>query len=460
MNLRTFFSLLLIFLVASFLIILAALNTQKIMLDLHFWEFTGSFWLFLYIFLLAGFLSSVIWLLIRNSRLLFTNLREKRRQEKESKIRELYIRALEQLSEGSSEKALSTIEQILQEDKKNYRALLTGGDILRMLGRYEEAVNLHLSAQLIKPDEPRIILSLAEDYLEGGKPERAVSSLNPLLEKEEKEWQVPAYRKRRDIEIRRNRISEAQKISEKIVKLVRDDPKAKREEEKVLLGLEYQLTLVKLQQGKKKEAVSSFKKILKKNPGFVPAYIDLSKTYYEENEIKEAEKTIIDGFRATGNPLILRLVEEYLLSRENPTAAISLYQKALKEKPQDIPIKFYLARLYYKLEMIDEALSEASEIENRIEEHSPHIDLLLAELYSKRGEYKDAARILHSILEREELVNDRYHCRVCGKEYKSWHHQCSKCLNWNTIELILPRELASPRELIPPQAPVHPPRLD
>jgi len=175
MNLRTFFSLLLIFVVVSFLILVAALNREQLTLNLYFWKFTGSFWLFLYIFLLAGFLTSVIWLLIRNSRLLLANLREKRRREKEEKTRELYIKAMEQLSQGKPEEAFSTIEKILEEDPKNYQALLAGGDILRLRGKYEEAVNLHLSAKMINPSDPKLLLSLAQDYIGAGSPSSALT---------------------------------------------------------------------------------------------------------------------------------------------------------------------------------------------------------------------------------------------------------------------------------------------
>ena len=457
MNLRTFFSLLLIFVVVSFLILVAALNREQLTLNLYFWKFTGSFWLFLYIFLLAGFLTSVIWLLIRNSRLLLANLREKRRREKEEKTRELYIKAMEQLSQGKPEEAFSTIEKILEEDPKNYQALLAGGDILRLRGKYEEAVNLHLSAKMINPSDPKLLLSLAQDYIGAGKEKQAISLLKKLLKEKETKWQISAYRELRDIATRKDRIEEARELTEEIIRLVREEEEERRKEEEVLLGLDYQLTLLRLDEGKRKEALNSLRKIIKSHPKFIPAYFRLFKILYQEN--KGGEEMILDGFRATENPLLLKLAEGYLLSQEDPTYAISLYQKALKEASRDIPVRFYLAKLYYKLEMIDEAMAEANEIDGRIE-YSFDIDLLLAELYLKRGDYREATQRLRNIIERAKLFYDHYRCRLCGKTYEAWQERCDNCLRWNTIELIIPKELASPKELTPPEAPVHPPRVD
>ena len=96
--------------------------------------------------------------------------------------------------------------------------------------------------------------------------------------------------------------------------------------------------------------------------------------------------------------------------------------------------RFFLGRLYYRLEMHDEALRALAEIEERIES-SPTYHYLLGRLREKSGDLHSALDAFKASLQEAGVTATEYSCAVCEARYESWSDRCSLCGSWGSIDL-------------------------
>ena len=61
--------------------------------------------------------------------------------------------------------------------------------------------------------------------------------------------------------------------------------------------------------------------------------------------------------------LLLHRLEDLYLRQGEPGKAIELYKQAVTWRPQDISLKFFLGKLFYRLEMVDEAFDILSSVD-------------------------------------------------------------------------------------------------
>ncbi len=61
--------------------------------------------------------------------------------------------AIDLMKNDSLEEALNILNEILREDKKNFEALKYKGNVLRLMGRFDEALEVFEEALAIKEDE-------------------------------------------------------------------------------------------------------------------------------------------------------------------------------------------------------------------------------------------------------------------------------------------------------------------
>ena len=103
------------------------------------------------------------------------------------------------------------------------------------------------------------------------------------------------------------------------------------------------------------------------------------------------------------------------------------------QHPEDHSFEFCLGELYLKMEMIE----EARKIFERIEEKYPGWVLnqaVLAKIYEKTGNQKEATRTLRKILDSSETQAVLpWVCYRCNTTYPAYRSFCFECLEWNSL---------------------------
>lgn len=325
-----------------------------------------------------------------------------------------------------------------------------------------------------RPDDPKVYLKLVDIYQKGGKPKKAIETLERAkglqvnqLEIFFREAQIyeeiqdhagaikvlkailafdqsnrEAMRELRDIYIKEKQWEEALKLQKNIIKL-----SSKRDfdqEKRLQRGLRYEHARLIAERDKdEKEGIKELKDIIKEDPSFSPPQVLLGALLRRAGETKEAIKIWRRGFEKTHEIIFLSKLEDLYLSEEDPRGILRLYLSAMDEGPQNIVIPFFYARLCLRLEMIDDALEKLQEMETHLTDH-PSYHYLLAEVYSHRGDYERAAEEYREGLQLEGGAYVPYRCTNCQREVRTWLPQCPSCNQWGTFTTCSREEVKVP----------------
>jgi lipopolysaccharide biosynthesis regulator YciM len=112
--------------------------------------------------------------------------------------------------------------------------------------------------------------------------------------------------------------------------------------------------------------------------------------------------------------------------------AIEIYTQAVSWKPQDSALKFFLGKLYYRLEMIDEAFDILSTVDWGDKEF-PDVHKLLGNIYLRRGSLGLAASEFKKALGFRKQIIIPYICSNCDLRTTDWSGRCPNCSKWNTF---------------------------
>jgi lipopolysaccharide biosynthesis regulator YciM len=195
------------------------------------------------------------------------------------------------------------------------------------------------------------------------------------------------------------------------------------------------------------------RRLLKEDPRFIPAHVRLGAAMIDEGQETEAIEAWYRGFESTGSPVFLTTLEEHHLQREQPLAAIEALKHCVSMTDKDTLPRFYLGKLYFRLEMLDDAMSVLSSLEGRAT-YAPTLHYLLGRIHDRRRNFRDASREYRKVIREMELVQVEYRCAACGVETMEWSDRCAECGEWNSVEVNF-REEISLEELGLAPAPVY-----
>ena len=147
-----------------------------------------------------------------------------------------------------------------------------------------------------------------------------------------------------------------------------------------------------------------------------------------------------DGFRATGSPIFLSVLEEHYLRREEPLQAIEALKRCISEANKDTLARFYLGKLYFRLEMLDDAMAVLQSLEG-LASYAPTLHFLLARIHERRGQHREAAASYRRVIKEMDLVQLEYRCRHCSASLVAWDPRCVACGDWNGIEVNFREEI-------------------
>jgi len=440
MRVRTFLIFLLLGAVALVAAVFFDRNQELLSEDFQYWEgATLTVGQTLLLFFLAGIVITFTVGLARQ----FGDMMEKRRLRRASRkmdeIEEEYSRALVAVLEGRKDDSLAHFRAVLERDSRHFNTLLKLGEVLRSEGKHNEAIEYHRKAHHLREEDTRPLYALVEDYEAKSDMDRARAVLGKIIGLNK--HSVAAWRKLRELHAKEGNWGKALEAQKQVEKYAGSTDSGKPADERFGQGIRYQIGAEDLAKGEAKEALAVFRKILKEDSGFLPAHIDLGHALVNMGQESEAVQAWYNGFELTGSPIFLTILEEYYIGNEQPLGAIEALKHCIGRARRDTLPRFYLGKLYFRLEMLDDALSVLSSLYGRAS-YAPNLHYLLGRIYERRNNKGEAAVEYRKVIKEMELIQLEYICRNCGETVMEWASRCPACRTWNQIEVNFMEEIS------------------
>jgi lipopolysaccharide biosynthesis regulator YciM len=401
--------------------------------------------------MLVGIVLTVVAGLTREAGMLVDRSRRRKATKRAEEIEEDYTRGLTAVLEGREEEALRHFRAVLERDSRHFNTLLKIGEVLRHEEKYAEAIEYHRKAHHLKEDDPRPLYDLVEDHEAKGDLDRARAVLGKIIAI--KKQSVLAWRKLRSLHIKERSWSKAIDAHERVEKYADASDPRDAADARVGLGIRYEMASEQLRAGRAREAAAALRKILKDAPQFIPAHVLLGQAVRQDGKDAGAIEAWEHAFESTNNAVFLALIEDHFLQREQPLAAIEAFKRCATRAGRDTLARFFLGKLYFRLEMLDDALAVLSSLEGRTS-YAPTLHYLVGRIHERRKNYSEATAEYRKVIKDSELVQLEYRCRTCGETSIEWTDRCTSCGEWNTTDLNF-REEMSIEELGLPPAPVY-----
>ncbi len=377
----------------------------------------------------AGIFLTLILFTIRDTKRFIDNWQSQRKQKKDSKIQELYSDALNAILAHEEEYAKKSLGNILAEDGRHLNALLRLGDIAAAEEDYHNAVASYNKAYSYYPQNLEVLFSLESLMEKTARWADALSYIEKILDLDADN--LGALYKKRAILERDEKWDELVEVQKTILKHEHSD-KDRQREQMNLLGYKYEYGRHSLETGDIEKAKKTFKTVLKLDEGFIPAYLGIAEVMLREGEAEDAVDFLEKNYEQTSSLILLARLEDLLISLSEPSRLINLYEKNLAKSPQNHALRFLLGKLYYRLEMVDDAFDtftyvDASGMAN------PELYQIMGDLYLKRNQCDKAAMEFKKAIDMKMAFRLPYKCSHCGHLTQEWTGRCPSCNNWNTF---------------------------
>ena len=389
----------------------------------------------------AGLLVASIIGFSREAGVMLERWRMRRATRTSEEVDEEYARGLVAVLEGRDDEALTHFRAVMERDSRHLNTLLKIGEVLRARGRHDEAIEYHRKAHHIRESDTRPLYALVEDHEAAGDPERALAVLGKIIAINKQS--AAAWRKLRWLHSTQGRWDRALEAHERVEKLARSNDASAGDttaDRAIGLGLRYEMAKAALAAGRSKEAVAGLRRVLKLDGGFIPAHVLLGDALAQAGQGRDAVGAWESGFDATGSPIFLARLEQHHLEQEQPLAAIEALKGCIGRAEKDTVPRFYLGKLYFRLEMLDDALAVLTSLEGRAS-YAPTLHYLIGRIHERRDQPRQAVAAYRKGIREMELVHLDYECRACGETHVDWTDRCDACEAWNTIEINFREEI-------------------
>jgi lipopolysaccharide biosynthesis regulator YciM len=240
----------------------------------------------------------------------------------------------------------------------------------------------------------------------------------------------------REIYLESRRWEEAIGIQKSILKFTKGK-QVEEEETLFFLGLKYEHVRDLLNRGGKdnlERALKEAKEIIREQKTFLPGFVLLGDIYLRMGKWASAGKVWGKSFTRFKSIIFLLRLEELYIGREDPSTLLRIYQRVLRNNPDNWVISFFYAKLCLRLEMLDEALEEIDEITLK-QKDFPALHRLLAEIYLHKKDFGRAAQEFEKTFELSGTSYLPYVCSTCERESKEWIAYCPQCHHWSTYTI-------------------------
>jgi lipopolysaccharide biosynthesis regulator YciM len=388
--------------------------------------------------LLSGALFVLLLGLAREIGHMIERRRDRRQSRKHEEIEERYSKGLIAVLEGRDEPALQHFRAVLEQDSRHFNTLLKIGDVLRSQGRHAEAIEYHRKAHHLKEEDTRPLYALVDDHEAQDDLARARLVLGKIIGINKQS--ISAWTRIRALHVKERNWTAALEAHEQVEKLSRKQGSTFRHDG-FGRGIRYEIAAQALRDGKTKDAIAGLRKILKDDSSFIPAHVSLGEAQRAQGRDADAVQTWHDAFELTGSPTFLTVLEEHYLAQEQPLQAIEALKRCIARARRDTLPRFYLGKLYFRLEMLDDALAVLSSLEGRAS-YAPTLHYLLGRIHERRANHREAASQYRKVIKEMDLIQLEYRCRGCGETVLEWLPRCGACGDWNTVEINFREEMS------------------
>ncbi len=377
----------------------------------------------------AGAFALFLVVALRDVRRYIENWQNLKQQKRHARLQEIYARGMQHLLAMRYNEAKEGFSRVLDDEPSHVDSLIRLGDIALKQGATEMAVSYHKKAKETAPRNVEVLFSLAGDYEEAGRYQEALGNLDRILEIDGNNLYA-LYRKRQILE-KNERWEDIIAIQHRIIKS--GLPLAeKNKEQKEFVGYEYEYGRHNLESGRFEQAKKAFRTALRLDRNFVPAYLGLAEVYLREGDTEEGISILLKGIEQTSSLIPLIRLEDLFIGIGEPGRIIELYQKAVAANPKDPGPQFFLGKLYYRLEMIDDAYDVLSAIDTGGIIY-PALHKLIGNIYLRWNQVSRAAEEFKKALGFRKIVVVPYCCSRCGFKTKNWFGRCPQCRSWGTF---------------------------
>ncbi len=384
---------------------------------------------------LLGFLPAVSVLLTQTLKRELARRRERKLDREARSLRSSFRRAVDLRADGQWGRAAAELEGFLAGKPEDFSTLLLYGEVLRRQGRTDQALEVHRRASVLYPQSVAVLYQMAEDYEAAGEVEVAREIQDRIL-RDFPGQGLQVLRRRRNAALGRRDWREAALQQERIEAMLAESGESVEMEKRggVRRGLTYQKGVDLLEGERVEEARKIFSEILAEDREFIPAAIMLGEAALLEGDGAAALDCWRKGFEDTGSPVFLQRIEDHFIEQEQPLEGIETLHALIASAENDLLPRFYLGRLYHRLEMHDEAFKVLAGLQEEVES-SPGFRLLLARIHQRRGEMGKAVQALLACARDAGITANEYICQICRDKYSEWQDRCDACGTWNSIEL-------------------------
>lgn len=341
-----------------------------------------------------------------------------------------YARALNLLLEGDEDGAMRNFKEATRDDTQNVDAYVRLGDLLRKRGEVEKALRIHRSLTVRSISDQAVLeslyRSLAEDYVACGKYSDALQ-WSQKIRAMNKHSTFPLKLMVRVYEIQRE-WDKAYEMQEELARL------EGRRGRPFLALYKSQIGYDLMKRGKPKDARRYFNDALRLDSECVPALLYLGDIYFDEGNLRRAIglwELIASRFPKVAHIVFARLEKAYF-QRGNLSDIVAVYEAVLKESPKNVRTLVELACLHQKRG----DLKEATRVLREALSYDPASALarqhLIAFLY-EAGQTEEAVEEIKRLVEVMGPRTEDYVCSKCGYRSADVLWRCPKCQSWETF---------------------------
>ena len=324
-------------------------------------------------------------------------------------VSSLYMAALRDLLDGEQASAFAKLRQVVAEDSTNLDAYLRLGQILRENNKTQRAIQVHkdltLRSDLSVSDKSAILKQLTLDYKDLNDLDMAEAALRELVSLDSRNhW---AHVNLLELYQRAHKWEEAYDIANTVLRL--ESNKSKRP----LAMFKHRLGEQLYRKKEYHKARVLFKEAIGLDPSFVPAYLAVGDSYYEQDRPDDAVNfwsKLITAVPDQGHRVIERLKKTLFdLGRFGEIAEIC--ERILKDSPRNVQARLTLAEFHEKKGDLD----AAEELLAQIVDDSPddlHSIVELIRVYLEKNETRKIRELFRTLEQRRE--------RQLGRQKDEW----------------------------------------
>jgi len=336
------------------------------------------------------------------------------------------------LAHGLLAEARATLEAILQERPDHVPAALLLADVLMKQGDSETAVKHLETLCLAQPDLVEARYQLADALVSARKSDGSVNLLKQLAGDHPKSA-LRALRRLRALHVEAGRWDEAVDVHKRLV--TRFQSELNQAEKAQGVALAFQAGLVKVEADLFKDASLIFQQVLKDDSSFVPAYLALGRCMILQDQESQGVEIWLEGFRTTGEGALLQEIEDYFIQCGRPEEGLAVLQRVAATSVHQTTAKFFLGKMYYRLEILDEALVLFQEVRAQVV-YSPILFFFMAKIHGRRGRTEQALNEYRQLLRNLGVLKLRYECNVCSRRTQDFLDRCEACGSWNSVHFL------------------------